>query len=51
MAKMEEGSVSRKYLSKILPAKLLSFAKDVLTPSERLLGNNLNDRLRTIETS
>ena len=36
---------------KLLPPKLAPLTKNVPTPSEFLLGNNLNDRIGTIETS
>ena len=36
------------YLSKLLPPKILPLTKDVLTPSKYLLGNNLNDRLNSM---
>ena len=51
MANLEEDSIRRQYLSKILPPKLAPLKKDIPTPSEFLLGNNLNDRIGTIETS
>ena len=35
----------------MLPTKLVPLNKDVPTPSEFLLGNNLNDKISTIETS
>ena len=51
MANLEWDNIRRQYLSKILPPKLVPLTKDVPTPSEFLLGNNLNDRIGTIETS
>ena len=51
MATLEGDSIRRQYLSKILPPKLVPRSKDVPTPSEFLLGNNLNDRIGTIEAS
>ena len=48
---LEGDNIRRQYLSKILPPKLVSFTKDVSKPSEYLLGNDLNDRIGTIETS
>ena len=51
MANLEGDSIRRQYLSKILPPKLVPLTKDVPTPSEFLLGNNLNDRIGIIETS
>ena len=36
---------------KLLPPKLAPLTKNVPTPSEFLLGNNLNNRIGTIETS
>ena len=51
MANLEGDNIRRQYLSKILPPKLSPLTKDVSTPSEFLLGNNLNDRIGIIETS
>ena len=48
---MEEDNIRRQYLSQILLPKLFSLTNDVPTPSEVLLGNNLNDKISTIETS
>ena len=51
VANLEGDNIRRQYLSKILPPKLVPLTKDVPTPSEFLLGNNLNDRIGTIETT
>ena len=51
MANLEWGNIRRQYLSKMLPPKLSPLTKDVPTPSEFLLGNNLNDRIGIVETS
>ena len=51
MANLEGDNIRRQYLSKVLPPKLTPLTKDVPTPSEFLLGNNLNDRIGIIETS
>ena len=51
MANPEGENIRRQYLLKILPPKLAATTKDVPTPSECLLGNNLNDKIGTIETS
>ena len=51
MANLEGDSIRRQCLSKTLPLKLVPLTKDVPTPSEFLLGNNLNDRIGTIEAS
>ena len=51
MANLEGDHIRREYLSKILPPKLSPLTKDIPTPSEFLLGNNLNDRIGLIETS
>ena len=51
MATPEGDNIRRKYLSRILPPKLIPLTKDVPTPSEFLSGNNLNDRIGTTETS
>ena len=51
MANLEDDSIRRQYLSKILPPKLVPLTKDVPTPSEFLLANNLNDKIGTIEAS
>ena len=51
MADLEGGNIRRQYLSKIVPLKLVPLTKDVPTPSEFLVGNNLNDRIETTETS
>ena len=51
VADLEGDSIRRQYLSKILPPKLVPLTKDVPTPSDFLLGNNLNDRIGTTETS
>ena len=48
---MEGDNIRRQYLSQILLPKLFSLTNDVPTPSEVLLGNNLNDKISTIETS
>ena len=48
MANLEDDSIRRQYLSKILPTKLVPLTKDAPTPSEFLLANNLNDRIGTI---
>ena len=47
----EGDNLRRQYLSKILPPRLAPLTKDVPTPSEFLLENNLNDRIGIIETS
>ena len=47
MTNLEGDRIRRQYLSKILPPKLVPLTKDVPTPSEFLLGNNLNDRIVT----
>ena len=44
MANLEGDKIRRQNLFKILPSKLFPLTKDVPTPSEFLLGNNLNDR-------
>ena len=51
MSNLEGDSMRRQCISKILPPKLVPLTKDVPTPSEFLLGNNLNDRIGTIEAS
>ena len=51
MTNLEGDNIRRQYLSEILPPKLVPLTKDAPTPSEFLLGNNLNDRIGTIETS
>ena len=51
MENLEGGNIRRQYLSKRLPPKLSPLAKDVPTPSEFLLHDNLNDRIAIIETS
>ena len=51
MANLERDNIRRQYLSKRLPPKLSPLTKDVPTPSEFLLDNNLNDRTAIIETS
>ena len=51
LTNLEGDNIRRQYLFKILPPKLVPLTKDVPTPSEFLLGNNLNDRIGTIETS
>ena len=51
MANLKGSKIRRQYLSKVLPQKLSTLTKDVPTPSGFLLGNNLNDRIGTIETS
>ena len=48
---MEGDNIRRQYLSQILLPKLFSLTNDIPTPSEVLLGNNLNDKISTIETS
>ena len=48
-ANLQGNNIRRQHLFKILPPKPLT--TDVPTPSEFLLGNNLNDRIGTIETS
>ena len=50
MANLEGGNFRRQYLPKTLPRKLVPLTKDVPT-SGFLLGNNLNDRIGTTETS
>ena len=49
--KSRGDNIRKQYLSKILSQKLVPLTKDVPTPSEFLLGNILNDRIGTIETS
>ena len=51
MANLADDNIRRQYLSKILPPKLVPLIKDDPTTSEFLLGNNLNYRIYTIETS
>ena len=51
MENLAGDNIRRQYLSKILPLKLVPLTKDVPTPAEFLLGNNLNDCIGTIETS
>ena len=51
MANLEGDNIRRQYLFETLPPKVALVTKDVPTPSEFLLGNNLNDRIGTIETS
>ena len=51
MANLEEYNIRRQYLSKTLAPKLVPLTKDVAILSEFLLGNNLYDRIGTIETS
>ena len=51
MTNLEGENIRRQYLSKILQPKLAPRTKDLSTLSEFLLGNNLNDRIGTIETS
>ena len=51
IANFEGDNIRRQYLSKILPPKLAPLTKDVPTPSEFLLGNNVNDRIGIIEAS
>ena len=51
MENLEGHNIRRKYLSKTLPPKLERLTKDIPTPSELLLGNNLNNRIGTIEKS
>ena len=51
MENLEGDNIRRQYLSKILPPKLVPLTKDVPTSSEFLLGNSLNDKIGTIETS
>ena len=51
IANLEGDNIRRQYLSKILPPKLVPLTKQVPTLSEFLLGNNLNYRIDTIETS
>ena len=48
---MEGDNIRRQHLSQILLPKLFCLTNDVPTPSEVLLGNNLNDKISTIETS
>ena len=48
MGNMEEDNIGMQYLSKLWPPKILPLTKDVLTPSKYLLGNNLNDRLNSM---
>ena len=51
MANLEGDNIRKQNLSKILPPKLVPPTKDIPTSSEFLLGNNLNNRVDTIETS
>ena len=51
MENMEWNKIRRQCLSKVLPPKLLPLTKNVPTPSEFLLGNNLSDRIDNIEMS
>ena len=51
MANLDGDNIRRQHLSKILPPKLVPLTKQVPTLSEFLLGNNLNYRIGTIETS
>ena len=51
MVNLVWDNIRGQYLSNILPPKLVLLTKDVPTPSEFLLGNNLNDRIGTIEAS
>ena len=51
MPNLEWDNIRSQYLSKLSPSKLVPLTKDVPTLSEFLLGNNLNDRIGTIETS
>ena len=51
MGNLEGDNIRRQYLSKIVLLKLVPLTKDVPTPSEFLSGNNLNDRIDTIESS
>ena len=51
MANLEGDNIKRQYLLKVLPPKLALLTKDVPTPSEFLLGKNLNDRIGTIQTN
>ena len=51
MPNLERDNIRSQYLSKLSLPKLVPLTKDVPTPSEFLLGNNLNDRIGTIETS
>ena len=44
IANLEGDNIRTQYLSKIVPPKLTLLTKDVSTPSELLLGNDLNDR-------
>ena len=48
MANLERDDIRRQYLSKNFIPKLVPLTKDVLRPSEFLLGNNLNDSIGTI---
>ena len=41
MTNLEGDNIKRQYLSKMLPVKLVLLTKDIPTPSEFLLGNNL----------
>ena len=45
MANIEGDKIRRQHLSKILLPKLVPLTKDVPTPSEFLLCNNLNERI------
>ena len=51
MANLEGDNIKRQYLPKVLPPKQALLTKDVPTPSEFLLGKNLNDRIGTIQTN
>ena len=51
MANLEGDNIRKKYLSKTLPPKLGHLTKDIPILSELLLGNNLNNRISTIEKS
>ena len=48
MANLEGDNIRRQYLSKNVPQKLAPLTKDVSTPSEFLLGNDLNDTIGII---
>ena len=48
---MEGDNVRRRYLANILPPNLQPLTKDVIFPSEYLLGDNLNERLENIKTN
>ena len=47
---MEGVNIRRQYLANILAPKFLPLTKDVPTPTECLLCNDLNERLDSIKT-